>query len=413
MKKLIVIAIIFVVFLGSCNNDKNNPVNSIKGEINIESKESNEETDEKKINQGNHETMETSESIDNKNDTNKEDEYVLSFSSERKLTDQDIYDLMSKYRDLDREGIDLAKNEIFARHGYVFKQNKYKEYFSNKSWYIPKENMSMDELTELEWYNINFLIFIENRHFPQSYIESSQNDNNRKIIKNHPYEIYNSNEVVYCDLNDDGVEEKILYEKVYAEYNEYYLSINDEKVEVPGGDGFETFAIVDIDENDKFKEIIVSDSGPSEDYTSVFYRYDGEVIQIGNTEGAYGDMIFSGDGIFVTRTRGEILHTWFYKDTFILEEGIIRNIPQELYYMGACVFVLNPVTLYKNREKTEKGITLNEGQIVKISYTDNKEWCLVERENGEKGWFYLEDNYYINDTGHFPAEYFYGLCFAD
>jgi len=124
-------------------------------------------------------------------------------------------------------------------------------------------------------------------------------------------------------------------------------------------------------------------------------------------------MIFSGDGMFVTNTRGRILHTWFYKDTFILDNNTIRNIPQELYYMGIDVFVLKSLTLFKNRVKSEKGITLREGEIVNISVTDNYKWCLVERENGEKGWFYLEDNWYINDTGCFPAEYFYGLCFAD
>ena len=58
------------------------------------------------------------------------------------------------------------------------------------------------------------------------------------------------------DLNGDGVEEKILYTKVQDEYNEYYLSINGKKVEVPGGDGFETFAIVDLNKADKFKEAL-------------------------------------------------------------------------------------------------------------------------------------------------------------
>lgn len=37
-----------------------------------------------------------------------------------------------------REQVRLIVNEMYARHGYIFKLDKYKQYFSSKKWYTPK-----------------------------------------------------------------------------------------------------------------------------------------------------------------------------------------------------------------------------------------------------------------------------------
>ena len=35
-------------------------------------------------------------------------------------------------------GINLAKNELYARHGRKFKSKELQEYFESKDWYVPK-----------------------------------------------------------------------------------------------------------------------------------------------------------------------------------------------------------------------------------------------------------------------------------
>lgn len=41
------------------------------------------------------------------------------------------------------EELFIARNELFARHGYVFKNSpKLQSYFENKSWYVPNERYS-------------------------------------------------------------------------------------------------------------------------------------------------------------------------------------------------------------------------------------------------------------------------------
>ena len=59
--------------------------------------------------------------------------------------------------------IALIRNEIYARHGYVFKKEPYKTYFSSKNWYIPNVNFSENMFNEFEKYNKNLIVEYEKR----------------------------------------------------------------------------------------------------------------------------------------------------------------------------------------------------------------------------------------------------------
>lgn len=75
--------------------------------------------------------------------------YILAFSSSRKLIPQDI-----KYFNL--EELVLARNEIFARHGYVFNTLWIKQYFHSKSWYVPNPSYK-GSLNSIEEYNVHLI----------------------------------------------------------------------------------------------------------------------------------------------------------------------------------------------------------------------------------------------------------------
>ena len=73
---------------------------------------------------------------DNKNDdsdTSSEEDYIFPNSDKAYLTEEDL-------RNLSKEKLALARNEIFARHGYVFKEEPFKSYFESKNWYSPNPN---------------------------------------------------------------------------------------------------------------------------------------------------------------------------------------------------------------------------------------------------------------------------------
>ena len=60
--------------------------------------------------------------------------------------------------ELTREEINLLRNEIFARHGYIFNSEAYNSYFSQKSWYTPDESYDGSLLSGIEKDNIDIII---------------------------------------------------------------------------------------------------------------------------------------------------------------------------------------------------------------------------------------------------------------
>lgn len=92
---------------------------------------------------------------DNNEDVMKSNEgrYLLPESHLREMTQADI-------NNLSNDEINLARNEIFARHGYVFDTSSIQQYFEAQSWY--KISREYDgELTSIETANVNFLKEVE------------------------------------------------------------------------------------------------------------------------------------------------------------------------------------------------------------------------------------------------------------
>lgn len=71
-------------------------------------------------------------------------------------TDRRVYDSI-EIEQLSIEELNLAYNEIFARHGHDFKNNELKAYFDKLSWYNPIQDktVSIEELSEIERTNLN------------------------------------------------------------------------------------------------------------------------------------------------------------------------------------------------------------------------------------------------------------------
>ena len=68
-------------------------------------------------------------------------------ASERLLTASDLQGL-SKF------DLKIMRNEIFARHGYIFQTNEMKNYFQSQSWYTPKYRDISSLLSNIEQKNV-------------------------------------------------------------------------------------------------------------------------------------------------------------------------------------------------------------------------------------------------------------------
>lgn len=70
--------------------------------------------------------------------------------STRKL----VYSDISSLNKADRR---LLRNTIYARHGYIFKSNDLKNYFSQYPWYSPRYTDVSGMLSGIEKYNVSFI----------------------------------------------------------------------------------------------------------------------------------------------------------------------------------------------------------------------------------------------------------------
>lgn len=83
------------------------------------------------------------------NETNSKD-YILPNSDKEKISEEEI----AKFN---LSTLSLARNEIFARHGYVFTTPEAKNYFEKKAWYKPDPSYNGENLNEIEKYNVELI----------------------------------------------------------------------------------------------------------------------------------------------------------------------------------------------------------------------------------------------------------------
>ena len=81
-------------------------------------------------------------------------EYIFPDSNSRYLSEEEI-------RNIDEEKQRLARNEIFARHGYIFNDEELNQYFNSTSWYqgtVPSDQFDMDwVLNDFEKKNLELI----------------------------------------------------------------------------------------------------------------------------------------------------------------------------------------------------------------------------------------------------------------
>ena len=76
--------------------------------------------------------------------------------SEELIKQQDLFFLSN-------DQLRLLRNAFYAIHGYDFKSQDLKEYFSGFSWYKPNPNFSESDFTEIERKNIELIRQMENQ----------------------------------------------------------------------------------------------------------------------------------------------------------------------------------------------------------------------------------------------------------
>lgn len=225
--------------------------------------------------------------------------YIFPNSSKQLLTQADLF-LYDSFT------LKLAKNEIFARKGYIFKNEALKNYFNNMPWYEPNENIkgTFDELNDIEKQNVSLIekysvnelntSYYGDFKYKESTIKKSMS------IKENPYnlsyeEVYYNGKLYYkesvkIDLNYDNLlEELTIY--FYPDCEDIYPCI----IEIVDSNGklyTQTYGtnyvhpfinIADFNIEDGLIQFYISQSGLSYDTCVQIFSFDGEKI-ITNTD---------------------------------------------------------------------------------------------------------------------------------
>lgn len=217
------------------------------------------------------------------------------------------------------------------------------------------------------------------------------------------------NKVLEEDLNSDGNKDFIKLECRDGRY--YRLSINDISIVGIGKNVDYNFEIKDIDTKDNIKEIAISEFGSDKNPRTTFFRYGiDNIFYMGKIDGHISDIKINGDGNLTISKEGSILHSWTYTDKYKLSgEHILVWEPKELYEMNYKVKVLKSIPLLKSNTEDEMIAALTVGEEATLIASDNKRWCLVEKQNGVRGWFEIEDFDKIKGTNFTAANVFEGL----
>lgn len=355
--------------------------------------------------------------------------YLEVIESSVQIVGEEVYDNpeeyvmpMSEYYPLEEEQLlnfndnqlMLARNEIYARHGYHFKNEFLGYYFDRYSWYEDKgDSFDEAELSQVERDNISVIRKME-----------------EKYAAEHPYPAEEpAGEEVYADLDGDGKKEKVSYEvRQIDEYDEHgILTIEGKEYDLWGFHDIymiypdtEYFYLTDISPYFDGLEIAVTEAGPSDDPMTHFYIYDGELSYIGSVSGypmkQKGVLNgFHDGGVTGTVRRGlietyECFASWWYdydnKELVYQDMGYFEMVPKPAH--GLLMDL--PVHMQMNEESPT--VILKAQDRVYFMATDGREWLLVRGKDGTEGYIHITDQ--MIDAVDKPADQvFTGLMFYD
>ena len=232
------------------------------------------------------------------------------------------------------------------------------------------------------------------------------------------------------DLDGDGSLDQIMLKTVknpyYDEVLSYVLLVNGEEITYEGSMIDPLFHVVNISTSDPYLEIAVSEEGPSSDFLTVFYRYkNGELTKLAEIQGflgtysgsdTAGDVTLDGNGRITTKTRGEVIQTWFYDDSYLLtEEDALLKEEKDFYPFETEVKLVKELKTVTSPDDTTEAYVFKPGDSATLLETDNKEWVSIGNDSGEVFWFQINNYSEIlgQDEKAYAYDYFEGLNMAD
>jgi len=207
-------------------------------------------------------------------------------------------------------------------------------------------------------------------------------------------------EKAQMDLDGDGKKETIWVEVEKNNKHKFILHINKQFINGKLHDDIEDFRIINLDTSDKYKEIAVHTSLPSDDDVFNIYWYDGKkirevIIGLGRWPR------FAGNGIVYVRGW---MNFWEITNRYLLnKKHTLEETPQEFYHVGLNLKVGKSFPIYTSREEVAKKngaviADLRKGSYAQILLWDpKKKLYLIKSESNIIGWTKEENLYRLEN----------------
>ena len=310
------------------------------------------------------------------------------------LPDSDLYQVdVYQYAYWNKELCDLARNEIYARHGYIFEKEIYQQIFGAKNWYMPTiRDVNEIKLTNEEIYNVKCLKWWSEVEHNMAYETPDKGFTDC-------YQ-FGMNESFKVDLNGDGAFEEITFKGNQEDdtYDSVWLEINGTKSEVLEG-FFEPYIwLVDMDKEDGYLELIIYDRGPSSDPIDYFYTYDKDkILAMGSVSGHLNDENYIKDKVLHAVRRSDILGTKYYSCNYELDEQHrLSEIYTKWIEVNVPLIVAEETNIYSKDDTASSHKVAKVGTTMTAIQTDLTDWVKIRQEDGSEGWVYSEDMHHFS-----------------
>lgn len=163
------------------------------------------------------------------------------------------------------------------------------------------------------------------------------------------------------------------------------------------------YYVVDIDQNDNYKELAIVDYDYSDNNKTHFFRYENESLKyLGTISDAPDNESFyiNGDGTVNGRIYSNLLQTTTFQTVYALNGDTIAPVETDWYEVDDSLWgetdrhhnILKEVTVYKEANLESETITLTpEDGKVRFPATDNENWYQIETTDGKIYYLYMTD----------------------
>lgn len=191
------------------------------------------------------------------------------------------------------------------------------------------------------------------------------------------------------DLNGDGMADTVtvVFPTGRGRSGPFSVTVGGSTYEGHGDGLHGTMDVVDIDIADAYKEIAIPEAGPSGDYRTYLFWFDGQVPRyMGSVPGVKPGI--DGSGVIHSYRRGQVLQTWFYPaDYAISADHSIYMVEQDFYPMWTRVRLVRDFPLQRDRSDDSLSYVASRGDSAVVVSSDDHDWCLLQTSDGRTGWF--------------------------